>query len=56
MYLSAEKFPTEIAVSRHHGGFRAQIQLSQPTLAILEPTLNAVLDRFIESLRRPIQS
>jgi len=48
MYLSAEKFPTEIAVTRHLEAFVLKLNSENPTLAILEPTFNAVLDRFIE--------
>jgi len=48
MYLSAEKFSTEIAVSRHMEAFVLKLNSLNPTLAILEPTFNAVLDRFIE--------
>ena len=51
MYLSAEKFPTEIAVSRHLEAFVLKLNCDNPTLAILEPTFNAVLDRFIEEER-----
>lgn len=48
MYLSAERFPTEIAVTRHMEAFVLKLNSLNPTLAILEPTLNAVLDRFVE--------
>jgi len=48
MYLSAEKFPTEIAVTRHLESFVLKLNSENPTMAILEPTFNAVLDRFIE--------
>jgi integrase len=51
MYLSSEKFPTEIAVSRHLEAFVLKLNCENPTLAILEPTFNAVLDRFIEEER-----
>jgi len=51
MYLSAEKFPTEIAVTRHLESFVLKLNSENPTLAILEPTFNAVLDRFIEEER-----
>jgi integrase len=48
MYLSAEQFPTEIAVSRHLEAFVLKLNNENPALAVLEPTINAVLDRFIE--------
>jgi integrase len=48
MYLSAEKFPTEIAVTRHLEAFVLKLNCENPTLAILEPTFAAILDRFIE--------
>jgi integrase len=48
MYLSAEQFPTEIAVSRHLEAFVLKLNSENPALAILEPTISAVLDRFIE--------
>ena len=51
MYLSAEKFPTEIAVSRHLEAFVLKLNSENPTLAILEPTFAAILDRFIEEER-----
>jgi integrase len=51
MYLSAEKFPTEIAVTRHLEAFVLKLNAENPTLAILEPTFNAILDRFIEEER-----
>jgi len=51
MYLSAEKFPTEIAVTRHLEAFVLKLNSENPTLAILEPTFNAILDRFIEEER-----
>jgi integrase len=51
MYLSAERFPTEIAVSRHLEAFVLKLNSENPTLAILEPTFNAILDRFIEEER-----
>jgi integrase len=48
MYLSAEKFPTQVAVERHLEAFVLKLNTDNPTLAILEPTFNAVLDRFVE--------
>ncbi len=51
MYLSTEKFPTQVAVERHLEAFVLKLNSLNPTLAILEPTFNAVLDRFIEEER-----
>ena len=56
MYLSTEKFPTQVAVERHLEAFvlklnSLKLNSLNPTLAILEPTFNAVLDRFIEEER-----
>lgn len=48
MYLSAEKFPTEIAVSRHLEAFVLKLNSENPTQAIHEPSFNAILERFIE--------
>jgi integrase len=48
MYLSAEQFPTEIAVSRHLEAFVLKLNSENPTQAIHEPTFNAILERFIE--------
>jgi integrase len=51
MYLSAEKFPTEIAITRHLEAFVLKLNCENPNLAILEPTFNAILDGFIEEER-----
>ena len=51
MYLSADKFPTEIAVSRHLEAFVLKLNTDNPTLALAEPTFNAILDRFVEEER-----
>jgi len=51
MYLSTEKFPTQVAAERHLEAFVLKLNSENPTLAILEPTFNAVLDRFIEEER-----
>jgi integrase len=48
IYLSSEKFPTEIAVTRHLEAFVLKLNSENPTQAILEPTFDAILDRFIE--------
>jgi hypothetical protein len=51
MFLSTEKFSTQVAVERHLEAFVLKLNTDNPTLAILEPTINAVLDRFIEEER-----
>jgi integrase len=51
MYLSTEKFPTQVAVERHLEAFVLKLNTDNPTLAILEPTFNAILDRFTEEER-----
>ena len=48
MFLSIEKFPTQVAVERHLEAFVLKLNCENPTLAILEPTFAAILDRFIE--------
>ncbi|MGC2160688.1 MAG: tyrosine-type recombinase/integrase [Silvibacterium sp.] len=51
MFLSTEKFPTQVAVERHLEAFVLKLNSENPTLAILEPTFSAILDRFIEEER-----
>jgi integrase len=51
MYTSTEKFPTQVAIERHLEAFVLKLNTENPTLAILEPTFNAILDRFIEEER-----
>ena len=46
MFLSTEKFPTQVAVERHLEAFVLKLNSDNPCLAILEPTFNAILDRF----------
>jgi integrase len=48
MFLNREKFPTQVAVERHLAAFVLKLNFKNPTLAILEPTFTAILDRFIE--------
>jgi integrase len=48
MYLSTEQFPTQAATERHLESFVLKLNSLNPVLAVLEPTFNAVLDRFIE--------
>jgi len=51
MFLSIERFPTQVAVERHLEAFVLKLNSENPTLAILEPTFAAILDRFIEEER-----
>jgi integrase len=51
MFMSTEKFPTQVAVERHLEAFVLKLNSENPTLAILEPTFDAILDRFIEDER-----
>ena len=51
MFISTEKFPTQVAVERHLEAFVLKLNSDNPALAILEPTFDAVLDRFIEDER-----
>jgi len=51
MYLGTDRFPTQVAVERHLEAFVLKLNTDNPTLAILEPTLSAVLDRFIQEER-----
>jgi hypothetical protein len=51
MFLSTEKFPTQVAVERHLEAFVLKLNTDNPTQAILAPTFAAVLDRFIEEER-----
>jgi integrase len=60
MFLGTDRFPTQVAVERHLEAFVLKLNSENPTLAILEPTFAAILDRFIEEeklleikLRRP---
>jgi len=51
MFLSIEKFPTQVAVERHLEAFVLKLNSENPTLAILEPTFAAILDRFAKEER-----
>lgn len=51
MFLSTEKSPTQVAVERHLEVFVLKLNSENPTLAILETTFAAILDRFIEEER-----
>jgi len=46
MFLRTEKFPTQVAVERHLEAFVLKLNCENPTLAISEPTFNAIPDRF----------
>jgi integrase len=48
MFLSGEKLPTQTAVERHLEAFVLKLNSENPTLAVLEPTFAAILDRFVE--------
>jgi integrase len=48
MYFSTEQFPTQTAVERHLENFVLKVNTDNPTLAVLEPTFDTLLDRFIE--------
>lgn len=48
MFLSTEKFPTRVAVEQYLEAFVLKLNAENPAQALSEPTLNAVLDRFIE--------
>jgi integrase len=48
MFLSTDRFPTQVAVERHLEAFVLKLNSENPTQAILEPTFNALLDRFVE--------
>jgi len=51
MFLSTEKFLTQVAVERHLEAFVLKLNSDNSSLAILEPTFDAVLDRFVEDER-----
>ena len=47
MFLSIEKFPTQVAVERHLEAFVLKLNSENQTLAILEPTFAANLRLFL---------
>ena len=51
MYFSTEQFPTQTAVERHLESFVLKLNTDNPTLAVQEPTFDALLDRFIREER-----
>jgi integrase len=48
MFLGTDRFPTQVAIERHLEAFVLKLNSENPTQAILEPTFDAVLDRFVE--------
>lgn len=50
-YFSTEQFPTRTAVERHLETFVLKLNTDNPTLALLEPTFDTLLDHFIEEER-----
>lgn len=48
MFLSTEKFPTQVAVERYLEAFVLKLNSENAALVIHEPTFNALLDRFTE--------
>jgi len=51
LFLGLDKFPTQTAAERHLEAFVLKLNAENPTLAVMEPTFNAILDRFIEDER-----
>ena len=51
LFLGLDKFPTQTAAERHLEAFVLKLNKENPTLAVMEPTFNAILDRFIEDER-----
>ena len=51
LYLGIDKFPTQTAAERHLEAFVLKLNAENPTLAVSEPTFDAILDRFIEDER-----
>jgi integrase len=51
LYLSVEQFPTQTAAERHLGSFVLKLNDENPTLAVLDPTFDLILDRFITEER-----
>ena len=50
--LEHRKFPTQVAVERHLEAFVLKLNCENPTLAILEPTFNAIVDRSARGCNR----
>ena len=48
LFLSLQKFPTQTAAERHLESFVLKLNAENPTLAVMEPTFDAILDRFTE--------
>jgi len=51
LFLGLDKFPTQTAAERHLEAFVLKLNAENPTLAVMEPTFDAILDRFIEDER-----
>ncbi len=51
IFLGLDKFPTQTSAERHLEAFVLKLNAENPTLAVLEPTFDAILDRFIEDER-----
>jgi len=51
LFLGLDKFPTQTAAERHLEAFVLKLNQENPTLAVMEPTFDAILDRFIEDER-----
>lgn len=51
LFLGLDKFPTQTAAERHLEAFVLKLNKENPTLAVMEPTFDAILDRFIEDER-----
>ena len=51
LFLGLDKFPTQTAAERHLETFVLKLNAENPTLAVMEPTFDAILDRFIEDER-----
>jgi len=44
--LGLDKFSTQTAAERHLEAFVLKLNAENPTLAVMEPTFDAILDRF----------
>ena len=47
LFLGLDKFPTQTAAERHLEAFVLKLNAENPTLAVMEPTFDAILDRFV---------
>ena len=46
LFLGLDKFPTQTAAERHLEAFVLKLNQENPTLAVMEPTFDAILDRL----------